>query len=122
MFLYPANDVRLSVRRNALIARAAVDRWKATQGETKMRLLFPNIIEQLADGKAYVFFTSGMKGYFFKAPHPEQEQHTQRDGAISAITYWEDGVKASPTLMLYDFDEKWQVHEWANPESFKRGK
>jgi hypothetical protein len=31
MFLWPANDDRLSPRANAIIARAAVDRWKATQ-------------------------------------------------------------------------------------------
>lgn len=77
-------------------------------------LSFPEIIEILRDGKGYRFSTEGMKGYFFKAPFPEQEAHTKRDGALSAITYWEHGVKATPTLMLYDFEPNeadWSIEQ-----------
>lgn len=75
-------------------------------------LSFPEIIEIIRDGKGYRFSTHGMNGYFFKAPFPEQEAHTKRDGALSAITYWEHGVKATPTLMLYDFDEAdWSIEQ-----------
>lgn len=61
-------------------------------------LSFPEIIEILRDGKGYRFSTDGMNGYFFKAP----------------ITYWEHGIKATPTLMLYDFDPNeadWSIEQ-----------
>lgn len=77
-------------------------------------LSFPAIIEILRDGKGYRFSTAGMSGYFFKAPFPEQLEHTKRDGALSAITYWQNGKKASPTLMLYDFDPEeadWSIEQ-----------
>ncbi len=77
---------------------------------------FAEVIETLRDGKGYRFNTSGMSGYFYKAPFPEEDTHTKRDGALSAITYWENGRKATPTLMLYDFDDdaEWIVEqaEW----------
>lgn len=70
----------------------------------KSGLNFTEVLDVLRDGKSYRFATEGMKGYFFKAPFPAQEVHTKRDGAASAITYWENGKLTSPTLMLYDFD------------------
>lgn len=70
----------------------------------KSGLSLPEVIEILRDGKSYKFSTDGMNGYFFKAPFPEEEAHTERDGALSAITYWENGKQSSPTLMLYDLD------------------
>lgn len=81
-------------------------------------LSFQQIIEILRDGKSYKFSAEGMKGYFFKAPFPDQQHHTARDGALSAITYWEDGKPASPTLMLYDFDPNeadWSIEEADSP-------
>ena len=81
---------------------------------TRSGLSFPEVIEILRDGKGYRFSTEGMAGYFFKAPFPDQEAHTKRDGALSAITYWEHGKKASPTLMLYDFDPEeadWTIEQ-----------
>lgn len=62
------------------------------------------VINRLRDGNGYRFYTPDMKGYFYKAPFPEQAEHTLRDGACSAITYWHEGKRASPTLMLYDLD------------------
>lgn len=73
---------------------------------------FAQVIETLRDGKGYRFHTSGMLGYFFKAPFPAEDAHTKRDGALSAITYWEGGRKATPTLMLYDFDDtEWVIEQ-----------
>lgn len=71
---------------------------------TRSGLSLPVVIDILRDGKGYRFSTKGMAGYFYKAPFPSQEAHTKRDGSLSAITYWEKGKKASPTLMLYDLD------------------
>lgn len=67
---------------------------------------FAACIERLRDGKEYTFTNPNLTGYFHKAPYPAQDRFTTRDGASSAITYRdkETGEPASPTLMLYDFD------------------
>ena len=67
-------------------------------------MTFQEVIKKLRDGKAYKFTCPGVKGYFYKAPFPERDIQTKIDRACSAITYYEGGKKASPTLMLYDFD------------------
>lgn len=68
-------------------------------------LTFNQVIKQLRDGHGYVFGHHSLKGYFYKAPYPAEALHSDRDGAHSAITFWRDGARASPTLMLYDFDD-----------------
>lgn len=79
---------------------------------SKSGLTFSEVCKQLADGRGYRFSTEGMAGYFFKAPFPDWQAHTARDGALSAITYWEHGKKATPTLMLYDFDSPdWSIEQ-----------
>jgi hypothetical protein len=85
-------------------------------------MTFEQIIDQLRDGKGYQFGKPGISGYFYKAPFPEVKRHTVRDGAMSAITFWRKGERASPTLMLYDFDEDdWWIHlsdsPYIKPES-----
>lgn len=79
-------------------------------------MTFNEVIEQLRDGKAYDFGHIHLAGYFYKAPFPSDNNQTAIDGAHSAITYWENTpwpMPASPTLMLYDFDEdtEWYCHE-----------
>lgn len=70
-------------------------------------MTFQEVIEKLRDGKAYIFTNANLAGYFYKAPHPEDHKQTNIDGAVSAITYYDKitNAKASPTLMLYDFDD-----------------
>lgn len=68
-------------------------------------LTFNQVIEKLRDGHGYAFGHHNLKGCFYKAPYPAEEVHTLRDGAASAITFWHEGQRASPTLMLYDFDD-----------------
>lgn len=85
---------------------------------TRSNLTFNQVLKILRDGKGYKFSTKGMNGYFYKAPFPDQPEHTKRDGALSAITYWSHGVNASPTLMLYDFDPDeadWVIEEASWP-------
>jgi hypothetical protein len=83
-------------------------------------LKFSEVIEQLRDGKGYAFWSKGTRGYFYKAPYPALEWHTVRDGALSAITYWINGQNASPTLMLYDFDDAdWRMVECDDPHRFE---
>lgn len=85
-------------------------------GERKLVKTFEQVIEQLRDGKGYAFGHHNLKGCFYKAPYPEQKAHTIRDGASSAITFWQDGKRAMPTLMLYDFDDPvWWVQESDTP-------
>jgi hypothetical protein len=77
---------------------------------------FTQIIDKMRDGKGYRFGTTGLDGYFYKAPYPDQPLHTMRDGALSAITFWKNGKRHSPTLMLYDFDDKnWWIEESLSP-------
>jgi len=79
-------------------------------------LTFSQVCRQLSDGKGYKFSTTGMLGYFYKAPFPNEPKHTERDGALSAITYWAGGKPASPVLMLYDFDSPdWSIEEASWP-------
>lgn len=75
---------------------------------------FRQVLEILRDGRARRFTTENLTGYFYKAPFPSDEKQTELDGAHSAITYWDKQTheRASPTLMLYDFDEG----EDADPE------
>lgn len=78
-------------------------------------LTFAQCIEQLRDGRAYIFTNPNLKGYFYKAPHPAVAEQTQLDGALSAITYYDKQTHepAMPTLMLYDFDDdetEWLIH------------
>lgn len=85
---------------------------------SQSNLSFPQIIEILRDGKGYKFKTEGMAGYFYKAPFPSEQKHSDRDGALSAITYWINGFRASPTLMLYDLDpyeRDWSIDECNDP-------
>ena len=73
-------------------------------------MTFNQVIATLRSGRAYKFGNPHLTGYFYQAPYPEDFDQTKLDGAISAITYWRDGVRASPTLMLYDFDDpSWWV-------------
>jgi len=80
-------------------------------------MTFQDILNQLRDGKGYRFGTWGLDGYFYKAPFPSEDHHTERDGAHSAITFWgTDRRRASPTLMLYDFDEAgWWITRYDSP-------
>lgn len=80
-------------------------------------MTFLEIIEQLRDGKGYRFYHAALDGYFYKAPFPSKDSHTKRDGAHSAITFWKDGKRSMPTLMLYDFDEDtvWFIEPSADP-------
>lgn len=74
--------------------------------------IFAECIEQLRDGKQYIFGHPNVKGEFHKAPFPSQDEHTERDSAHSAITFWRNGKPASPVLMLYDFDDiNWYINE-----------
>ncbi len=68
-------------------------------------MTFDEVIHKLRDGKAYRFTHPHLKGYFYKAPYPVEEAQTAIDSAASAITFWHEGKRAMPTLMLYDFDE-----------------
>ena len=73
-------------------------------------MTFSEVIETLRDGKAYRFTCPGLAGYFYKAPYPSDPDQTALDGAYSAITFWNGDYRASPTLMLYDFDDNcWEV-------------
>lgn len=76
------------------------------------RLTFKQCVERLRDGRAYVFATDGMRGYFYKAPFPEDVAQTCIDGACSAITHYDKQTHrpSMPTLMLYDFDD--DENEW----------
>ncbi len=77
---------------------------------------FQEVLTQLRDGKGYIFTRPGIAGRFYKAPYPSRASDTTRDSALSAITYWEGRSKASPTLMLYDFDEDdWSCVEADGP-------
>lgn len=77
---------------------------------------FAQVLETLRDGHGYAFGHHNLKGCFYKAPYPAQDEHTERDGALSAITFWRDGQRAMPTLMLYDFDEPiWWVQRSNTP-------
>jgi hypothetical protein len=78
-------------------------------------MTFNDIIETLRSGKAYRFTRPGLAGYFYKAPFPEDRRQTKLDDAVSAITYWDKRhQKASPTLMLYDFDsDDWTIEDAA---------
>jgi hypothetical protein len=67
---------------------------------------FTAVIDKLRDGHGYRFGHDALKGHFYKAPYPEQKHHTDRDGALSAITFWLNNERATPTLMLYDFDDR----------------
>ena len=64
---------------------------------------FAECIQSLRDGRAYRFYTAGMAGYFYKAPHPEDPVQTTLDGAVSAITHWHKSlsVPIPPVLMLH---------------------
>lgn len=79
-------------------------------------MTFMEVIEHLRDGKAYKFTHENLSGFFYKAPFPEDEKQTQIDGACSAITFWNEGQLASPTLMLYDFDDDC---EWTCEPAFR---
>jgi hypothetical protein len=70
-------------------------------------LTFAQCIEHLRDGRAYTFSNPNLTGYFYKAPFPEDPAQTRLDGACSAITYHDKATHepATPTLMLYDFDD-----------------
>jgi hypothetical protein len=70
-------------------------------------LTFAQCIERCRDGRAYTFTNPNLKGYFYKAPFPADPDQTFLDGASSAITYYDKETQqpASPTLMIYDFDE-----------------
>ena len=80
-------------------------------------MTFAQVIKKLRDGHAYRFGHENLKGHFFKVPYPAKQSHTDRDGALSAITFWNEGKRASPTLMLYDFDEDadWWCTRAASP-------
>lgn len=69
-------------------------------------MTFNEVLEQLRDGRAYRFGHKNIAGFFFKAPFPSIDKYTEADGAHSAITFWHNGERASPTLMLYDFDDE----------------
>jgi len=81
-------------------------------------MTFFEIIKQLRGGKGYRFGHPNLDGHFYKAPFPSKAEHTTRDGAHSAITFWNDNKRASPTLMLYDFDEDadWWIKPSDSPE------
>jgi hypothetical protein len=74
---------------------------------------FAECIQSLRDGRAYRFYTAGMAGYFYKAPHPEDPVQTTLDGAVSAITHWHKSlsVPIPPVLMLHEFDDdaQWTI-------------
>lgn len=69
------------------------------------RMKFADVIEKLRDGNGYRFGHTNLQGNFYKAKYPASEADKERDGALSAITFWRDGKRAMPTLMLYDFDD-----------------
>lgn len=71
------------------------------------------IITKISDGKHYQFTNPGLQGYFEKAPFPAQKAFTNRDGALSAITYRNlDGSSSSPVLLLDDFNRNdWTIKE-----------
>lgn len=68
-------------------------------------MTFKQILEMLRDDNGYIFTHPNLKGQFCKAAYPLREDELVRDGAASAITYWENGIKASPTFLLSDFDD-----------------
>lgn len=78
-------------------------------------LTFSEVIAKLRDGRGYRFGHENLQGHFYKAPFPSQPDHTKRDGAHSAITFWHENKRASPTLMLYDFDEDDEPCWYCNP-------
>lgn len=81
-------------------------------------LNFAQVLNHLRDGKGYVFGSENHQGQFYKAPYPAEASHSDRDEAHSAITFWHEGKRAMPTLMLYDFDEDcedWFVQEADSP-------
>lgn len=68
-------------------------------------MTFQDVIAKLRDGHGYRFGHANLKGFFYKAPFPENVKITALDGNVSAITFWQDKKPASPVLMLYDFDD-----------------
>lgn len=77
---------------------------------------FSAIIERLRDGKGYRFGHAALKGHFYKARYPARDADIERDEAASAITFWHTDQRASPTLMLYDFDDPvWWIEQADTP-------
>lgn len=75
-------------------------------------LTFNEVVERIADGKGYRFKTEHMMGHFYKAPFPEDDKHTARDGACSAITYWVGDKPSSPVMLLDEFqsdEAQWKL-------------
>jgi hypothetical protein len=83
-------------------------------------MTFAEIIEKLRDGRPAMFTHPNLNGFFYKAAYPSRDSDFAADGALSAITFWGDGGRASPVMLLDDFDrDDWTYLFWTqHPSTF----